>query len=198
MLRTAKTMFAMSRDLARPRSMLASWSVLRSRLQRTGPGRRWWNSRAAPTSTGRLTSLPVPLVSIDMGTEGERVGIMAEFNGLDNSAVMSAVQIQRFIAHMDKILSQPDKPSISAALDVREGRKDDRRGTPPLFEYGLPMERLSRFPSHQVILLDEKQEYEVRRDDSMKLMNLPIWQVQSLAADMESARGADGLRSNAR
>ena len=63
-----------------------------------------------------LTSLPVPLVSIDMGTEGERVGIMAEFNGLDDSAVMSAAQIQRFIAHMDKILSQPDKPSISAAL----------------------------------------------------------------------------------
>ncbi len=49
------------------------------------------------------------------------------------------------------------------------------------------MERLLRFPSHQVILLDEKQEYEVRRDDSMKLMNLPIWQVQSLAADMETA-----------
>ena len=59
-----------------------------------------------------------------------------------------------------------------------------------LFEYGLPMERLLRFPSHQVILLDEKQEYEVRRDDSMKLMNLPIWQVQSLAADMETAHKA--------
>ena len=52
-LRTAKTMFAMSRHLRCTRLMLASWSVLRSRLQRTGPWRRWWNSRAAPTSTGR-------------------------------------------------------------------------------------------------------------------------------------------------
>jgi hypothetical protein len=49
---------------------------------------------------------------------------------------------------------------------------------------------LLRFPAHQVILLDEKREYEVRRDDSMKLMNLPIWQVQSLAADIEKAKKA--------
>ena len=41
-----------------------------------------------------------------------------------------------------------------------------------------------------MILLDEKREYEVRRDDTMKLMNLPVWQVQSLAADIEKANKA--------
>jgi hypothetical protein len=41
-----------------------------------------------------------------------------------------------------------------------------------------------------VILLDEKREYEVRRDDSMKLMNVPIWQVQTLAAEIEKAHKA--------
>ena len=39
---------------------------------------------------------------------------------------------------------------------------------------GLPEERLRRFPPDQVLLLDEKREYEVRRDDVMKLMTLAL------------------------
>ena len=42
-----------------------------------------------------------------------------------------------------------------------------------LVEYGLPEERLLRFPADQVILLDEKREFEVRFDDVMKTINLP-------------------------
>jgi hypothetical protein len=38
---------------------------------------------------------------------------------------------------------------------------------------------LLAFPADQVILLDEKQEFIVRRDDIMKLINLPSWQVES-------------------
>ena len=49
-----------------------------------------------------------------------------------------------------------------------------------LAEAGLPEERLLRFPPDQVLLLDEKREYEVRRDDVMKLTNLPAWQVEAL------------------
>ena len=51
-----------------------------------------------------------------------------------------------------------------------------------LVEHGLPEERLLRFPADQVILLDEKREFEVRFDDVMKTMNLPLWQVEALAA----------------
>ncbi len=47
-----------------------------------------------------------------------------------------------------------------------------------------------RFPASQVILLDEKREYEVRRDETMKLLNLPVWQVQSLVADIAKANKA--------
>ena len=38
------------------------------------------------------------------------------------------------------------------------------------------------FPPEQVILLDEKREYVVRRDDSTKLMGLPVWQAAALEA----------------
>ena len=58
-----------------------------------------------------------------------------------------------------------------------------RRSAPPAAvwsTYGLPEERLRQFPAEQVILLDEKREYEVRRDDVMKLMTVPFWQAEAL------------------
>src|SRR5262249_23613463 len=49
-------------------------------------------------------------------------------------------------------------------------------------ESGLPEERVQRFPADQVILLDERREYEVRRDEVMKMTRLPVWQAEALAA----------------
>jgi len=49
-----------------------------------------------------------------------------------------------------------------------------------LVEYGLSEDRINQFPPEQVLLLDEKREYEVRRDDAMKYMNLPFWQIEAL------------------
>ena len=44
-----------------------------------------------------------------------------------------------------------------------------------------------------MLLLDEKREYEVRRDDVMKIMNLPLWQAQSLIAAIIQANEAPSL-----
>src|SRR5262249_57249884 len=51
-----------------------------------------------------------------------------------------------------------------------------------LIEDGLAEDRVAHSPPEQVLLLDEVREFEARRDDAMKLMNLPTWQVESLLA----------------
>jgi hypothetical protein len=61
-----------------------------------------------------------------------------------------------------------------------------------LIAAGCPEERVAQFPPIQVILLDEKQEFEVRRDDEMKLLALPPWQIDALIGK-ESARKGDRL-----
>jgi hypothetical protein len=45
----------------------------------------------------------------------------------------------------------------------------------------------------QVILLDEKREYEVRRDEGMKLLALAPWQIDTVAGGAAVGRGGDGL-----
>jgi hypothetical protein len=57
-----------------------------------------------------------------------------------------------------------------------------------LIELGSNRAKIEQFPPTQVILLDEWHKHEVLRDDVLKLMHLPYWQVE--AALIESAEKA--------
>jgi hypothetical protein len=52
---------------------------------------------------------------------------------------------------------------------------------------------VEKFPPAQVILLDAKREYEVRRDEGLKLLALAPWQIDALAGSAEQGHGGDGL-----
>jgi hypothetical protein len=60
----------------------------------------------------------------------------------------------------------------------------------------LPEGRLRRFPTEQVILLDEKREYEIRRDEVMKNLVLPFWQAEAMA-DRGTAKRKPALLADA-
>jgi hypothetical protein len=188
-LRTAKTIFAMSRHLALHPTYVGNLVGIAIAFVAIGPLEEMLEQPGCPNLYWALTNLPIPLVPIDKGTEGERVGILSEFHDLDDSAPMSAEQLKTFITHMVKLLEEPGKPmKLQEWLDTQAKQKGTvSAATRRLVTHGIPEERLLRFPTEQVLLLDEKREYEVRRDESMKLMNLPIWQVQSLATDVEKA-----------
>ncbi len=50
-----------------------------------------------------------------------------------------------------------------------------------------------RFSAHQLILLDEQREYDLRLDDVMKAVILPAWQAETLASPL---KGLEGNPSN--
>ena len=49
------------------------------------------------------------------------------------------------------------------------------------------------FPPEQLILLDERREFEVQQDERTKLLGLPLWQVDSLAGGLQAEEGGNGL-----
>jgi hypothetical protein len=78
---------------------------------------------------------------------------------------------------------------LRAWLDART--KDDalvRAARHRLVENGLPEAQVRRFPADQVILLDEKRELEVRFDDVMKTINLPVWQAEAVSRRSRSTQ----------
>jgi hypothetical protein len=201
-LRTAKTMFAMSRHMGEHPTLIGDLVGIALATITIGPLEEMLEQPGCPNLYWALTNLPTPLISVQTGMEGERALIRGEFRDLDDSAPMSEEQIKKLIVHIDKILEiaqieqkKPDQPNrgTRAFLDARV--KDEAvvsAARRRLVEYGLPEERLLRFPADQVILLDEWRDFEVNRDEAMKLMNLPTWQVEpalgGLASKTEPAR----------
>jgi hypothetical protein len=186
-IRTAKTMFAMSRHLREHPTLMGNAVGISIANLAIGPIEEMLEQPGCPNLYWALTNLPNPLVPLDMGMGGERALTLAEFRDLDERNPMSADQLKKFIAHTDLLVGagnppEPGKSQVRAWLDARAN--DDKlvsAARQRLIEVGLPEGRLRRFPVDQVILLDEKREYDVRIDDIMKIINIPIWQAETLA-----------------
>lgn len=78
--------------------------------------------------------------------------------------------------------------SVRAWLDARQDGPSVRAARGRLAGVGFSRERIERFPADQILLLDAKREYEVVRDEAMKLASLPCWQAEELAAKARPAR----------
>ena len=151
-IRTAKTMFAMSRHLGEHPTFIGDLvgmaiaamaiSHLEEMLEQPGCPNLYW----------ALTNLAQPPDSPGQG-HGWRAGDACQwvFRDLDDSAPMSKDQLKKFIADMDKLLELGDrrssKPGVRAWLDART--KDEAvvsAARHRLVEYGLPEERLTAVP----------------------------------------------------
>ena len=118
---------------------------------------------------------------------GERALVLSEFRDLDESDPMSADKLKKFSAYMDRLLGfgKPSQPGTSLVWGWIDARSNDEQlvsaARQRLIEVGLPEERVRVFPVEQVVLLDEKREYDVRIDDIMKLIKIPVWQAEAFA-----------------
>ena len=188
-IRTAKTMFAIARHLSEHPTLIADLVAMFAANSAIGPLEEMLQQPGCPNLYWALTNLPAPLVPLDRGMEGERVMSLSptEFGDLDEKAPMTADQIKAFIAKCDLLqldgkAPKPGESFVRAWLDARtadESKVGAARHR--LAEHGLPREQLLRFPADQVILVDQKHEYDARFDDLMKTMKLPAWQAQELA-----------------
>jgi hypothetical protein len=192
-LSTAKTMFAMARHMSEHPTLIGSLVGIAISAIATGPLEELLEHPDCPNLYWALTDLPTPLVPIAKGMDGERVLIASEFHELDAKAPMTEGQIAKLAEHIDKVQGddKPLPPEASAKARITKLGKDEaylRAARQRLAEYGIPEDLLATFPAGQVILLDEKREYEVRRDELMKLMRLPYWQIDALIPPGKPAR----------
>jgi hypothetical protein len=190
-LYTAKTMFALSRHMGEHPTLIGYLVAIAMAQITIGPLEEMLEQPGCPNLYWALTNLPDPLISLNKCMEGERVLILGEFRrwGLDDKAPMSVGQINKLIKGFDKLQGLANEKSSNSDRGAQgwlSARTRDEKlveaARRRLVEYGIAEERVARFPASQVILLDEKREYEVRRDEEMKLMNLPTWQVETLTA----------------
>jgi hypothetical protein len=79
---------------------------------------------------------------------------------------------------------------LEALVKDADRIRDARRR---LIDAGHAESLVRRFPPSQLILLGEKHEFEVQRDERTKLLSLPLWQLDSLVGGPEGERSGNRL-----
>jgi hypothetical protein len=184
-IRTAKTMFALSRHVGEHPIYIGSLVAIAIAHNAIGPFEEMLEQPGCPNFYWALTNLPRPFVSLNKATEGEHLWPLAHLADLSDTTPMSEDKLKKITTLLDNVLTMEKsvKPGDGARGYLDERTKDEGKlnaARRRLVEAGLVEERLMRFPPDQVILLDEKREYEERRDELMKLINLPPWQFEPM------------------
>jgi hypothetical protein len=138
-------------------------------------------------------------VDVRKGVQGERIRVAAALRSLRGDAPMTDAEIEAFVSRLSGVLGFAREQAGLAPRNVRarlrarvtdKARVDAARR---LVESGLAQDLVKRLPPAQVILLDEQRDYDTRRDARIRLLGLPIWEIDALAGREERATDSDGL-----
>jgi hypothetical protein len=197
---TAKTMFALARHLGEYPAEAANlvglsvadqtFDTLEEMVQQPGCPNLYW----------ALTDLPCPLVDLRKGLQGNRTLVTVDLRLLRDDAPLTEAEVEKVLSRLSGVMSFARQQAGEAPRSLRAGlqaRVKDaarvRAARSRLVEVGCKEDVVRKFLPVQVILLDEKRAYEVRRDEGMKLLGLAPWQIDALADGAEAGSGADGL-----
>jgi hypothetical protein len=182
-IRTAKTIFGEARHLGEHPTLIGDLVGIAVAMVGIGPLEEMIQQPGCPNLYWALSDLPNPFIDLRKGIQGERLLLEADLAGFDLTEPLSEAQQKKLVAKVKTMLQYTGpggkQKDVEAWLEARvkdEGhRKAARRR---LVEAGLAEEQIKALPPLQVVLLDEKHQFEVWRDGSAKWMMLPYWQAE--------------------
>jgi hypothetical protein len=192
-VQTAQTTFALSRHLGDYPCAIANMVALAVAKRGLQEMEEMIQQPECPNFYWSLTDLPSPFIDVRKGLQGERTLTAAEFVAFDTTAPMSAAQLKQALKKMDELFEYralraqgaPVPPPLTKpAHELLEGWAADKEHVAAarkrLVASGLAEDVIEKLPELQVVLLDERREYEARQDDVMKLRGVPFWKAEAI------------------
>lgn len=178
---TAKTMLALSRHFNEHPTLIGDLVGLAIATIALGTVDEMIQQPGCPNLFWALTDLPSPFIDIRKGLQGERLWMVAEMPGLNDREPMTIAQLQRILDRLQKLVNGPKAQQKAVRLWMEQrakNKKHVRAARQRLVEELRHGEaaKFDSFPPLQILLLDEKRSYELRRDEEMKALALPYWQ----------------------
>lgn len=171
---TAKTMFALARHLGEHPTVIADLVGAAVAFQALGTLEEMVQQPTGPNLFWALTALPGHLIDFRKGLEGERFFLQAEFADVDLERPQDDAAVQKVVDRLEKW-----QPSTRTWLEEHARDKDHvAAARKRLAEAGTDEKALQKFSALQVLLLDEKRDYQARLDEGLKWMTLPYWQAE--------------------
>jgi hypothetical protein len=197
---TAKTMFALSRHMAENPTVIGGLVGIAMANIAVHPLEEMLGQPGCPNLFWALTDLPHPLIDLRKPAQGERLFLDKDFAGLDTDAPMTEGQLGKAAGRLSEaamyLSGEPAQPQREFRAWLEGRAKDEghiRAARKRLVEAGLAAEAVKQFPPLQVVLLDEKVDYEARRDDILKALRLPYWQAEPILAGLPKKGKGESL-----
>jgi hypothetical protein len=197
---TAKTMFALASHLGEHPTEVADLVALWVAHLGLGALEEMEQQPECPNIYWALTNLPCPLVDLHKGVQGDRTRMAADLRLLRDDAPMTEPEIEKFVSHLSGVMGFAREQAGLAPRSVRarlRARVSDpervRAARQRLIEAGYGPDLVKSLPPTQAILMDEKRDYEIERDDRMKLLAVPLWQTDTSAGGEERPSDTGGL-----
>ena len=191
-LRSQQTMFAMSQHLGEHLTLIGELVGVAIAQGALDPLEEMLERPDCPNLFWALTYLPSPLVPIDKCAQGERIWVKPVFGDLDETAAMSADQLEPAIESLSLLAEggrAMPKGGLRAWLSEHAANETAvNAARRALAASGIAKDRLQTFPAEQVLLLDEWRKSLESHDDIIKLSFLPVWQIDDQIAQ-HRARG---------
>src|SRR5207237_9499059 len=134
------------------------------------------------------------------GVQGSVTLVATELRLIRDDAVMTDAEMEKAVTRLSGIMGLAREQAgraprnLRAMIDARA--KDSDRvaaARKRLIDGGANKDLMNKVLPLQVILLDEKREFEVLRDDGVKLLTLAVWQIDAVA---RGATRSDALFSD--
>ena len=195
---TAKTLFALSRHLGEHPTLIGGLVGLAIASRTADKLDEFIGQPGAPNLYWALTDLPNPLVGWRNGIQGDRMWLGVALQGipgripLDPERRAKLIKIMQDLSDVSRLEKDKKKIDVEAWLNERANKPGYLEGARKrLIETGFPPgPHLDKLPPLQVILVDEVVSFEIERDNQMKVMNLPYWQVEALRAAKPAVKAA--------
>jgi hypothetical protein len=199
-IRTAKTMFALSRHLGEHPTELGNLVGLWVAHLGVGTLEEMVQQPGCPNLYWALTDLPSPLVDLRKGVQGDATLVAADFRLLKDVAPVPEAELEKFVSHLSGVISFAREQSGQAPRSLRTGiqakvkdKKQVIAARRRLAGMGHPKDLVEKLSPVHVILLDDKRDFELARDERVKLLPLPLWQIDSMAKTANGESTDDGL-----
>jgi hypothetical protein len=197
-IRTAKTMFALARDLGEHPTVVANLVGLWTARLGLETLEAMVQQPACPNLYWALTDLPSPLVGLRKGPQGDQILVARQLGLIHSDGPMTETELEKLVSRLSGLLAfsreQSGQPPRSFRATLQAITKDPakiRAARERLVGAGSKEDEVKKLTPLQVILLDQKREYEVDRDERLKLLGLPLWQFEGLAGAPERDRSSD-------
>jgi hypothetical protein len=195
-IRDVKTMFGLARHLGECPTVKANLLGITIAGQALQTLEEMMQQPGCPNLYWAFSDLPTPLVDLRKGLQGHRALASKDLQVMVDDTRMSDDDLEKVVERLSGMLAytrqQHGRPPRSFRAVLAGMAKDSDRvmaARKVLIGAGSPEALAPSFSPRQILLLEARLDYEIRRDEAMKLLTLSPWQME-VPSESEPAKPA--------